>query len=440
MHHREQRITQRAFSSTSPTTPTMSNAYASAMKNMQDKLKQDGIRKSIDISPQDIIIEHLKQQISELSGEKERLQFQLSKIQQEFEMNNKASQQIEQLQVERLQHLKDYQDRVSELIRKNEELKHDKHELQSSNEYLQRQLQAYKNNEKGLLHKAELKKFEENSTLLNTIQEYKQKLEYKDSIICNLESRIDYLDKELQHIQKEYDNYKQQHPQIRLNEFEKQINNLRYQLDEKDRVYYKSIDEVQTNRICREEQMAKRIQELVVKTLEYQDIIQQLTLDYKDLNMKYQSIRIKFDQEDRNQRQFKQDFEESYYNQGYKNQKTVNKLNLDQILPTYFSPRINENTRQSQLKQVIRDCLEDMKNTGQSPEKKNVAKKRLTSPLSPQQQNEIEIKLKFLNERYETLIRQAQQENDMKCKANIRKQLLEIAQQIKEATKINKII
>ncbi|CAK94062.1 unnamed protein product (macronuclear) [Paramecium tetraurelia] len=440
MHQREQRITQRAFSSTSPTTPTMSNAYASAMKNMQDKLKQDGIRKSVDISPQDIIIEHLKQQISELSGEKERLQFQLSKIQQELEMNNKASQQIEQLQVERLQHLKDYQDRVSELIRKNEELKHDKHELQSSNEYLQRQLYAYKNNEKGLIHKAELKKFEENSALLNTIQDYKQKLEYKDSMISNLETRIDYLDKELQRIQNEYENYKLQHPQIRLNDFEKQINNLRYQLDEKDRVYYKSIDEVQTNRICREEQMAKRIQELVVKSLEYQDIIQQLTLDYKDLNMKYQSIRIKFDQEERNQRYLKQDFDESYVNQGYKNQKTLNKLNLDQILPAYFSPRVNENTRQSQLKQVIRDCLEDMKNTGQSPEKKNVARKRLTSPISPQQQNEIEIKLKFLNERYETLIRQAQQENDMKSKANIRKQLLEIAEQIKEATKINKNI
>ncbi|CAD8110712.1 unnamed protein product [Paramecium sonneborni] len=439
MRQREQRISQRAFSSTSPTTPTMSNAYATAMKNMQDKLKQDSIRKSVDISPQEIIIEHLKQQIIELSGEKEKLQSQLTKILQEIEMNNKATQQIEQLQVERLQHLKDYQDRVSELIRKNEELKHDKHELLQQNEYLQRQLQAYKNNEKGLIHKAELKKFEENSALLNTIQEYKQKVDLKDQIIANLETRIEYLEKDKLHIQNEYENYKLQHPLLRLNEFEKQINNLRYQLDEKDRVYYKSIDEVQTNRLCREEQMAKRIQELVVKTLEYQDIIQQLTLDYKDLNMKYQSIRIKCDQEDRNQRQLKQGCEESCFIQGSKNQKIVNKLNLDQILPTYFSPRINENMRQSQLKQVIRDCLEDMKNTQQSPEKKNIAKKRLTSPLSPSQQNEIEIKLKYLNERYETLIRQAQQENDMKCKANIRKQLLEIAEQIKEVTKVNKI-
>lgn len=51
-------------------------------------------------------------------------------------MNFVASQQIEALQAERLQHLKDYQDRVSDLIRKNEELKHDKHEIQLAYESL----------------------------------------------------------------------------------------------------------------------------------------------------------------------------------------------------------------------------------------------------------------------------------------------------------------
>ncbi|CAK88454.1 unnamed protein product (macronuclear) [Paramecium tetraurelia] len=439
MQSRESRLSQRAFSSNSP---TMSSAYASAMKSMQDKLRNDNYRKSIDLSPQDIIIEQLKQQVNELSVENDRLQMQLMKVSQEMEMNNRATSQIELLQVERLQHLKDYQERVSELIRKNEELKHDKHEIQMSLESLQRQLQAYKSNEKGLLHKVEMKKFEENSILLNTVQEYKQKIDIKDNIIKKLEKRVEYLELEKQKVEQDFDNYKQKHSTFKQHEFEKQISNLKYQLDEKDRVYLKNIDEAQSNRLCREEQMAKRIQELSVKSSEYQDIIQQLTIDYKDLNVKYQSLKIKLEQEEKSHKYLKRRIsrqEETEFNQGYREQRTISKLNLDQISPTLPSPRDDQSLRQSQLKQAIRDCLVDMKNSGYSPDKKIDSRKRLISPLSPQQHSEIEAKLKNLNEKYENLIRQAQRESDFKNKAVIRKQLLEIAEQMKETTKIDKI-
>ncbi|CAD8095244.1 unnamed protein product [Paramecium sonneborni] len=440
MQQREQRQSQRAFSSNSP---TMCSTYASAMKNMQDKLRNNTYRKSVDLSPQDIINEQLKQQVSELSSENDRLQMQLMKVSQEIEMNNRASQQIELLQVERLQHLKDYQDRVSELIRKNEELKHDKHEIQMQFESLQRQLQAYKNNEKGLLHKVEMKKFEENTILLNTISEYKQKIDIKDNVIKKLEKKVEFLDMEKQRLDQEFENYKQKHPSFRIHEFEKQISNLKYQLDEKDRVYLKNIDEAQSNRICREEQMSKRIQELILKSTEYQDIIQKLTMDYKDLNVKYQTIKIKLEQEEKTHKYLKRRIsrqEETEFNQGYREQRTISKLNLDQISPTLPSPRAEQSLRQSQLKQAIRDCLEDMKNPTNSPDKKIEPRKRLISPLSPQQHSEIEAKLKTLNDKYENLIRQAQNENDFKNKAVIRKQLLEIAEQIKEVTKFEKII
>ncbi|CAD8210446.1 unnamed protein product [Paramecium pentaurelia] len=439
MQQRESRLSQRAFSSNSP---TMSSAYASAMKNMQDKLRNDTCRKSIDLSPQDIMIEQLKQQVNELSCQNDSLQIQLMKVSQELEMNNRTSQQIELLQVERLQHLKDYQDRVSELIRKNEELKHDKHEIQMQLESLQRQLQAYKNNEKGLLHKVEMKKFEENTILLNTVQEYKQKIDNKDNIIKKLEKRIEFLEQEKLKQQQEFENYKQKHPTFKLYEFEKQISNLKYQLDEKDRIYLKNIDEAQSNRICREEQMSKRIQELILKSSEYQDIIQQLTMDYKDLNVKYQTIKIKLEQEEKNHQYLKRRIsrqEETEFNQGYREQRTISKLNLDQISPTLPSPRADQSLRQSQLKQAIRDCLEDMKNSTYSPDKKIESRKRLISPLSPRQHNEIEAKLKILNEKYENLIRQAQRENDFKNKAIIRKQLLEIAEQIKDTAKVDRM-
>jgi hypothetical protein len=54
----------------------------------------------------------------------------------------------------------------------------------------------------------EMKKFEENSILLNSVQEYKQKLDLKDSHIKKLEKRIEYLEYEKQNIEKEYDTYK----------------------------------------------------------------------------------------------------------------------------------------------------------------------------------------------------------------------------------------
>ena len=66
-----------------------------------------------------------------------------------------------------------------------------------------------------------MKKFEENSILLNSVQEYKQKLDLKDSHIKKLEKRIEYLEYEKQNIEKEYDTYKQRIPSFKLHEFEK---------------------------------------------------------------------------------------------------------------------------------------------------------------------------------------------------------------------------
>lgn len=101
--------------------------------------------------------------------------------------------QIEALQEERLQHLKDYQDRVSDLIHKNEDLKREKHELQNQYEHLQRQLQAYKQNERGFQHKAELIKYEETAKLNETVSDLRQRLEQNDFYVKKLEKKLEKL-------------------------------------------------------------------------------------------------------------------------------------------------------------------------------------------------------------------------------------------------------
>ncbi|CAD8179083.1 unnamed protein product [Paramecium pentaurelia] len=444
MNERESRTSHRAFSSNPTSAPQ--NAYASALKALQEKLKGvEGLRKSIEI-PSDNLIDQLKKQIYDLQNENERLQYLLMKSNQESQMNFVASQQIEVLQAERLQHLKDYQDRVSDLIRKNEELKHEKHEIQMAYDSLQRQLQAHKSNEKGFLHKVELKKFEENAALLTNVQDLKIKLDLKDQQIKKQEKKIEFLEMEKEQVLQEYNNYKSKYPPMKMNDFEKQIHSLKVQLDEKDKQYSRSIDDIESNKSIREEQMSRRIQDLIGKCNEYQQLIEQLTQDYKDLSLKYQQVKIKLDYEERQHRYINRKLSqgETELKQGYKEQKTITKLNIDQMSPPLTSPRIENSLRQSQLKQAIRECLEDMKTTQNfnfcSPDRKSENKKQpLLSPLSTTRQFEIETKLKGLNEKYENLIRQAQKENDLNCKAVIRKQLLEIAEQIKETTKFEKI-
>ncbi|CAD8121788.1 unnamed protein product [Paramecium sonneborni] len=443
MNERESRTSHRAFSSNPNTVPQ--NAYASALKALQEKLKGvEGLKKSID-NPSDCLIDQLKKQINDLQNENERLQYLLMKTNQESQMNFVASQQIEVLQAERLQHLKDYQDRVSDLIRKNEELKHEKHEIQIAFDTLQRQQQVHKSTEKGYLHKVEFKKFEENASLLTNISDLKIKIDLKDQQLKKQEKKIEFLEMEKEQILQEYSNYKTKYPPMKLHDYEKQIHQLKAQIDEKDKLHSRNIDDIENNKNIREEQMSRRIQDLIGKCNEYQQIIEQLTQDYKDLSLKYQQVKIKLDYEERQHRYISRKLSqgETEIKKGYKEQKTVTKLNIDQMSPPLTSPRLEQSLRQSSLKQAIRECLEDMKNTSNfqfcSPDRKSENKKQsLLSPMSTSRQLEIETKLKGLNEKYENLIRQAQKENDLNSKALIRKQLLEIAEQIKETTKFEK--
>ncbi|CAD8111479.1 unnamed protein product [Paramecium sonneborni] len=444
MNERESRTSYRAFSSNPTSAPQ--NAYATALKSLQNKLKGvEEFKKSID-NPSNCLIDQLKKQINDLQNENEKLQFLLMKTNQENQMNFVASQQIEVLQAERLQHLKDYQDRVSDLIRKNEELKHEKHDIQIAFDILQRQLQAYKSNEKGFLHKVELKKFEENASLLTSVQDLKIKLDLKDQQLKKIEKKIEFLENEKEQVLQEFSNYKSKYPPMKLHDFEKQIHALKIQLDEKDKQHSRYIDDIENNKNIREEQLNKKIQDLNSKCNEYQQIIEQLNQDYKDLSLRYQQVKIKLDYEERQHRYISRKFSqgETEIKQDYKEQKTITKLNIDQMPSPLTSPRLDHNSlRQNSLKQAIKECLEDMQNTSNfkfcSSDKKTENKKQqLLSPFQNSRQEEIETKLKGLNQKYENLIWQAQKENDLNQKALIRKQLLEIAEQIKETSKFEK--
>ncbi|CAD8199992.1 unnamed protein product [Paramecium pentaurelia] len=431
MNEREFRMSLGAFSSNPTSAPQ--NAYATALKALQEKLKGvEGLKKSIE-NPSDNQIDQLKKQINDLQNENERLQYLLMKTNQESQMNFISSQQCEVPQIERLQHFKDYQDRLSDMIRKYEELKHEKQEIQIANENLQRQLSVYKSNEKGQIHKNKHKKIENNTN----IQDFKTKLDIKDQQLKIQEKKLEFLEIEKEQILQEYTNYKTKYPPMKQHDFEKQIHQLKILLEEKDKQYTKNIDDIERNKNVREEQMSRRIQDLIGKCNEYQQIIEQLTQDYKDLSLKYQQVKIKLDYQERQHRYINRKYSQGELKQDYKEHKNVNRIDIS---PPLTSSRLE----QSQLKQAIRECLEDMMSTQNynccSPDRRSENRKQqqILSPMSTSRQYEIEIQLKELNEKYENLMNQAQKENDLNNKAVIRKQLIEIAGQIKETTKFEK--
>ncbi|CAD8202486.1 unnamed protein product [Paramecium octaurelia] len=438
MNERESRMSLGAFASNS--TSASQNAYAQALKALQDKLKgveglkNEGLKKSIE-NPSDFFTDQLKKQIYDLQNENERLQYLLAKTNQESQRNHIPSQLNEFPQTERLQHIKDYQDRLSDMIIKYEELKHEKQEIQMANENLLRQLSVYKQNDKGVIQKTKHKKMDDN--IKQTVQDLKTKLDIKDQQLKISEKKIEYLEIEKEQVLQEYTNYKSKYPPMKLQDFEKQIHSLKLLLEEKDKQYTKNIDEIERNKSAREEQMSRRIQDLIGKCNEYQQIIEQLTQDYKDLSLKYQQVRIKLDYQERQHRYINRKYSQGELKQSYKEQKNITKMDMS---PPLSSSRLE----QSQLKQAIRECLEDMMNTQNynqcSPDRRsdNRKQQQILSPMSTSRQQEIESQLKELNEKYENLMSQAQKENDLNSKAVIRKQLIEIAGQIKETTKFEK--
>ncbi|CAK60782.1 unnamed protein product (macronuclear) [Paramecium tetraurelia] len=438
MNERESRMSLGAFAS-NPTSASQ-NAYAQALKALQDKLKgveglkNEGLKKSIE-NPSEYFTDQLKKQIYDLQNENERLQYLLTKTNQESQRIHMPSQFNDLPQTERLQHVKDYQDRLSDMIIKYEELKHEKQEIQMANENLLRQLSVYKQNDKGVIPKTKYKKIDDN--IKQTVQDLKTKLDIKDQQLKISEKKLEYLEMEKEQVLQEFTNYKSKYPPMKLHDFEKQIHSLKQLLEEKDKQHVKTIDEIERNKSAREEQMSRRIQDLIGKCNEYQQIIEQLTQDYKDLSLKYQQVKIKLDYQERQHRYINRKYSQGELKQGYKEQKNITRMDMS---PPLSSSRLE----QSQLKQAIRECLEDMMNTqnynqsSQDRRSENRKQQQILSPMSTSRQQEIESQLKELNEKYENLMSQAQKENDLNSKAVIRKQLIEIAGQIKETTKFEK--
>ncbi|CAD8107657.1 unnamed protein product [Paramecium primaurelia] len=445
-----------------------SNAYVMAMKALQEKIKVMETQRSDTLLPTKTKSndeEYLLQQISELRNQNETLTMQLQRQQNEKENISNYIYQIDQLQQERLVHLKEYQDRVTDLIKKIEDGKKDRQDQQNQIEYLQRQLQAYKSNERGLMQKVDQQKQEENSKQLEQIMELRQRVESGEQYAKKLEKKYEKLQTEKHQLEADILDYKERCPVFKLQEYEKQIQIYRSQLEEKEKAYLRMMEELQMQRQQTEDQLTKRIQELLNKSNEYQSNIHQLTIELKDITLKYQQLKLRLEYEEKNNQQNKKrlrnisqsedpEFDmliNNQYqsnNQQSNNNNKVSKLNLDFLSPQITSPRFEQSfVKSSVLKQAIKDCLEDMKQTTpfksdqhnlisqEQHHQQQHSKKKLLSPPLTVRNSEIESKLKQLNDKYEQLIRQAQKESDFKQKAQIRKELLDIAEQIKEVNR-----
>ncbi|CAD8100187.1 unnamed protein product [Paramecium sonneborni] len=444
-----------------------SNAYVMAMKALQEKIKVMEIQKcdiQLPIKTKSNDDEYFLQQISELRNQNETLSMQLQRQLGEKENINNYIHQIDQLQQERLVHLKEYQDRVTDLIKKIEDGKKDRQDQQNQIEHLQRQLQAYKSNERGMMQKVDQQKQEENSKQLEQILELRQRVESGEQYAKKLEKKYEKLQTDKHLLEAEILDYKERCPIFKLQEYEKQIQIYRQQLEEKEKAYLRMMEELQMQRQHTEDQLTKRIQELLNKSNEHQSTIHQLTIELKDTTLKYQQLKLRLEYEEKNNQQNKKRMRnisqsedpelemlisnQYQSNNQQQNNNKVSKLNLDFLSPQITSPRFEQSfVKSSVLKQAIKDCLEDMKQT--TPFKSDQqyiipqeqhhpqqhSKKKLLSPPLTVRNNEIESKLKQLNDKYEQLIRQAQKETDFKLKAQIRKELLDIAEQIKEVNR-----
>ncbi|CAD8181869.1 unnamed protein product [Paramecium pentaurelia] len=446
MFQKEQRnTTNSGYQSTS-------NAYVLAMKALQEKIKVMETQRN-DLQPSNKLKikddESLIQQIQELKNQNETLSMQLQRQQNDKENINNYILQIEALQKERLIQLKEYQDRIADLIQKIEDGKKQRYEMQNLIDQLQKQLEQYKINERGFIQKLDQLKLDENQKQIDQIQDLRHRVEQGQSYAKKLEKRYEKLQNEKNQLESNYIDYKERCPLFKLQEG---------QLEEKERTYLRIMEEIQNQRQSTEDQLTRRIQDLLNKSNEYQSTIHKLTIELKDLNLKYQQLQLRMEYEEKNNKFNRKKMKNissfddpdldipinnpvQYYitNQN----KKVAKLNFEYLQPQLSSTQFEQNLVKSNhlLKQVIKDCLEDMKQT--IPYKSELhqqgdqslqqfSKKKLLSPPMTARNNESEYQLKQLNNRYEQLIRQAHQESDFKQKAQIRKELLDIAEQIKE--------
>ncbi|CAD8176001.1 unnamed protein product [Paramecium pentaurelia] len=456
MFQREQRNTTNSGYKSS------SNAYVMAMKALQEKIKLMETQKN-DLQPCNKMKindeENLSQQIQELRNQNETLSIQVQRQQNDKENINNYILQIEALQSDRLIQLKEYQDRVGDLIKKIEDGKKERQEMQSQIDQLQKQLEQYKLNERGLMQKVDQQKLDENQKQIEQILDLKHRLEQGQSYTKKLEKKYEKLQNEKNQLESNYLDYKEKCPIFKLQEYEKQIQIYRGQLEEKERAFLRMMDEIQNQRQSTEDQLTRRIQELLNKSNEYQSKIHKLTIELKDLSLKHQQLQLRLEYEEKNNKFSRkrlrnvsssedQDLDMPIYNPNqYQinnyNQK-VAKLNFEYLQPQMSSPRFEQSlVKSNALKQAIKDCLEDMKQTtpyksdqhfqvDQSLLQQQHSKKKLLSPPMSARNNETEYQLKQLNDRYEQLIRQAQKESDFKQKAQIRKELLDLAEQIKD--------
>ncbi|CAD8093199.1 unnamed protein product [Paramecium sonneborni] len=457
MFQREQRNTSNSGYKSS------SNAYVMAMKALQEKIKVMETQK-IDLQPSNKLKvndeEILSQQIQELRNQNETLSMQLQRQQNDKENINNYILQIEALQEERYTQLKEYQDRVADLVKKIEDGKKERQQMQNQIDQLQKQLEQYKINERGLMQKVDQQKLDDNQKQQEQVLDLKHRLEQGQSYVKKLEKRYEKLQNEKNELESNYLDYKDRCPLFKLQEYEKQIQMYRGQLEEKERAFLKMMEEISNQRQQTEDQLTRRIQELLNKSNQFQSTIHKLTIELKDLNLKHQQLQLRLEYEEKNNKFNRNRFRNAscsedpdqdmatnnqYSNQINNQNKKNTKLNFEYLQPQISSPRFEQNIVKSNvLKQAIKDCLEDMKQTTPfKPEmhfqadqsllqQQQHSKKKVLSPPMSARNNETEMQLKQLNDRYEQLIRQAQKESDFKQKAVIRKELLDIAEQIKD--------
>ncbi|CAD8082399.1 unnamed protein product [Paramecium sonneborni] len=460
MFQREQRNT------TSSGYQSSSNAYIMAMRALQEKIKVMETQK-FDFQPSNNMKvkedETLSQQIQELRNQNETLSMQLQRQQNDKENINNYILQIEALQQERYTQLKEYQDRVGDLIKKIEDGKKERQEMQSQIDQLQKQLEYYKINERGMMQKVDQQKLEENQKQIEQVLDLKQRLEQGQQYVKKLEKRYEKLQIEKNQLESNYLDYKDRCPLLKLQEYEKQIQTYRGQLEEKERAFLRMMEEISNQRQQTEDQLTRRIQELLNKSNQFQSIIHKLTIELKEVSLKYQQLQLRLEYEEKNNRQNRNKLRNVSYSEDQDHYMAINKLqqnqqnnynmkssnlNFEYFQPQYSSPRFEQNlVKQNVLKQAIKDYLDDIKQGtpykldihnlsqgDQSVQWQQSKKKLLSTPMSARN-NETEQQLKLLNDRYEQLIRQAQMQSDFKQKAQIRKELLDIAEQIKDFNK-----
>lgn len=81
---------------------------------------------------------------------------------------------------------------------------------------MQRQLQAYKQNERGFQHKAELIKYEETAKLNETVSDLRQRLEQNDFYVKKLEKKLEKLQNEKHQIDNDFIDYRERCPLYKL--------------------------------------------------------------------------------------------------------------------------------------------------------------------------------------------------------------------------------